>query len=162
MSAKDDAIRHLTAADASRFLAKVQRGSADECWPWVACRLPRGYGMFAARRSLPVLAHRVAFFLANDRLPDNVVAHTCDNPSCCNPSHLFAATQGENMADRDAKGRLPKGEQHARARLNETQVREMRARHAAGEGSYRLAKAFGMSCGATRCVLQRRTWRHVS
>src|SRR3990167_6332282 len=88
-----------------RFWRMVYR--TDWCWLWLGAKLKKGYGVFretCPRRS--VLAHRVAYELANGPIPGGkFVCHHCDNPSCVRPSHLFLGTQKDNMADCSRKGR---------------------------------------------------------
>jgi hypothetical protein len=88
-----------------RFLARIQKGAADDCWPWMGRLDPNGYGRIDRDRK-PRLAHRIAFFLANQNADQSfVVCHSCDNPRCCNPAHLWLGTQIDNVNDMIAKGR---------------------------------------------------------
>ena len=96
-----------------RFWSKVDRRAADECWPWKASK--QRYGKFGigsrtdGTRTV-VHAHRWLWQHLNGPLPPGYeVCHTCDNPLCCNPAHLFVGTHADNMADRDAKGRQARG-----------------------------------------------------
>lgn len=92
--------------DVEAFNAKVQRGRDDECWPFMGARVPAGgYGRFRLNKRL-VAAHRVAYMLAYGNIPLGLdVMHHCDNPPCCNPRHLKAATTKENLDDMRRKGR---------------------------------------------------------
>jgi hypothetical protein len=150
--------------DAARFWSKVdQNGGPDACWPYLGFRDRDGYGDFWLRGQNQK-AHRVAYLIANGEWPEPNGCHSCDNPGCCNPAHIFAGTVAQNMADRDAKGRhwVRHGEQHASARLTEADVREIRRRHAAGEASYTgLAFTFGVHIQTIASIVQRKTWKHV-
>ena len=51
-------------------------------------------------------SHRVSYFITYGRFPQELrVCHTCDNPSCVKPEHLFLGTAKDNFEDMAAKGR---------------------------------------------------------
>jgi hypothetical protein len=85
----------------------------DECWEWTGARFPYGYGHIAGSPKLGeprnLYAHRVAYELGFGPIPKGLfVCHSCDNPPCCNPKHLWLGTALDNARDRDAKGHGPK------------------------------------------------------
>lgn len=156
--------KHLTLEE--RFWGKVVK-TAD-CWIWVSTLSPKGYGVFnldqSKRRCGPsqIRAHRMSYILAKGAIPDGLlVCHSCDNPRCVRPEHLFIGTNKDNMDDRNNKGRHTKGESHHSAKLTAEIVLEMRRRHAAGESSASLSRQFGVAAPVGWEAIHRRTWRHL-
>lgn len=119
------------------------------------------------------------------------VCHRCDNPPCCNPAHLFLGTAAENQHDCFRKGRrargeangmrtrpearlrgdahwshqrpefLARGERHASAKLDGARVLEIRARSAAGESLYQLARSYGVTPQSIHAIVRRQSWKHI-
>jgi len=164
---KTSSVAHLlTETHKSRFRASVNRQHDDECWEWMSSRHPLGYGLF----SLPnkdgkwrmTRAHRVAYAIANGDPKDGLmVCHTCDNRSCCNPWHLFAATQAENMADMISKGRKAVGERSGKAKLTEVDVAVIRGLLVNGLTQREIAIRYGVSHTTIGDIHRNKKWRHV-
>lgn len=91
----------------ARFWSKVRVGKPNECWEWTGARNRTDYGKFKVRSYQLELAPRLAWQLGTtEQIPPRLhCCHTCDNPPCCNPAHLFIGTNADNMRDKIAKGR---------------------------------------------------------
>ncbi len=146
-----------------RFWSKVDMsGGPDACWPWTASRNKDGYGKFKIRGSVQN-ASRVAWELRNgEYLFERVARHTCDNPWCCNPTHIVAGTQADNMQDRSVRGRVGNGAMlgvdNPRAKLTERQVLEIRKRIEAGENNRQIAKDYPVSDSLVSRIRTGRSW----
>jgi hypothetical protein len=151
----------------SRFWSKVAVAGKDECWMWTACvrRKDEGYGAFFMNgRHQP--ASKVAWILSIGEVPQGLeVCHACDNPRCCNPSHLFLGTHADNNADKVSKKRHAYGERVGTAKLTEAQAAEIKRLKPTGRTplGYRaeIAKRFGVSRETITDVWGRR-WTHLN
>jgi hypothetical protein len=120
-------------------------GGGNSCWPWVGARNRFGYGTLGIGGGKTSLAHREVWRLIIGAIPPGMcVCHSCDNPACCRPSHLFLGTPLDNARDKELKGRgnQPKGERHGRAKLTVEQVREIRA---SADSQPKAAARYGVS-----------------
>lgn len=138
--------------------------SGSGCWNWTRARNRAGYGVC----HIPnwALAHRVAYALAKGPIPSGKhVCHTCDNPACINPDHLWVGTHADNMADKEAKGRgtkppirrgkyhwrnryperVKRGEESPTSRLTAADVIGIRLAYVKGVPIEDIANAFGIS-----------------
>jgi HNH endonuclease len=87
----------------SLFWPKVKKTRG--CWLWTAATKGRGYGHFWDGEK-NVSAHRFSWILHHGEIPAGMmVCHTCDTPACVRPSHLFLASNRENVLDSVRKGR---------------------------------------------------------
>lgn len=142
-------------------------GGSNACWPWIRARNNTGYGITSFRPIRSKLAHRIAWIITNGPIPDTLnVLHQCDNPPCCNPSHLFTGSQADNNWDKIRKGRhrTPdmRGASNPAARLTEDDVRAIRTLRASGASYPSLGARFGISKTMVRNIVLRRAWSHVS
>lgn len=136
------------------FWARVDKtGGEQACWPWLGSRTRAGYGE-VQYGGVKWLTHRLAFSLVKGALR-YCVCHHCDNPICCNPSHLFDGTPADNAHDSARKLRKAR-------KLKAEAVRAIRAEYAAGGVSQRaLALRYGVAQHTIMSVVNRQIWAHL-
>jgi hypothetical protein len=135
------------------------------CWEWTALRSKLGYGRvclwLGSKKHKYTSAHRVAWQLKNGEIPDGLfVCHSCDNPPCMNPSHLFLGTPKDNAQDSVRKGRLhfgntngawtqpekrPRGEDNGRHRYKDETLKSFLRDYLAGTAVRPLARKYGIT-----------------
>ncbi len=182
----------MRASFEERFWSRVDKNGPvpehkpelGQCWIWTGATGSYGYGN-TYRAGKYVNSHRVAFELCVGPADDSFVLHKCDNPSCCNPGHLFLGTQKANMVDMATKGRQSlqknvssrsfgdnngtrthpetrkRGSGHHASKLTEATVLAARAAVDSGETMASVARRLGVSKPTMRRVILRRSWAHV-
>lgn len=95
------------------MVARIQEKFFDRVvqLPWTTCHewtgpLARGRAVCHFGSDRPVTAARVSYEIANGPIPSGkMICHTCDNPRCVNPAHLYAGTHADNFRDAVERGR---------------------------------------------------------
>jgi len=150
-----------------RFLSKIKK-LENGCWEWTAGKNDAGYGLILIPNTKKSeYAHRLSYELFKEPISDNnVVMHTCDNPSCVNPDHLMQGTQLENMQDKMMKGRHRtgihigmKGEDNPSAKLDIETVKEIRNYHIENSISLsELAIKYNISKSQAQRIINGASW----
>lgn len=150
----------MRATAIDRFWQRVDKRGPGECWEWTALRQKRGYGIVSWHGKL-MLAHRVALNLSDGDFDSPLhVCHSCDNPPCCNPAHLWRGTDLDNSHDAATKGRLvtQRGEASARAKLTIAAVKDIRS---STERGVDLARKYNVTKSLIGHIRKNRAWRHI-
>lgn len=142
---------------ADRLWAKVMKTSDadDECWPWTGARIKKGYGnVFLGTvngKKKFGTSSRVVWEVTFGPIPDGFdVCHSCDNPPCCRPKHLFLGTRAENLADMIRKKR---DVDRWNAKLTPENVLAIRSA-LSSETQSSIARRFGVSYGIVHRLAQ--------
>lgn len=153
----------LTKQVVAKFEARFAKRGEDDCWEW---GIKGGIGI-AGKRYTP---SRISYAIYKGEVPRHLdVCHTCDNPKCVNPNHLFLGTHLDNMRDCKAKGRnhiqRNPGETNPKAKLTEEKVKEIRRRYKRVSKNVsngrQLAIEFGVSKKMITYIAAGKFWKHI-
>lgn len=90
-----------------KFIEKVVKTAG--CWEWIGYKEKFGHGRISVKKEgrwIMIGAHRASWELFKGQIPvGKFVCHTCDNPSCVNPDHLWIGSRSDNSIDMWNKGR---------------------------------------------------------
>lgn len=91
---------------AERFWEKVDKNGSNGCYQWLGAIRAHRYGhIFTGTspegKTLTELAHRVAWMMAGNALPEwpMVIDHICKNMGCVNIAHLRVVSQSVNSTE---------------------------------------------------------------
>ena len=149
-----------------RIMHMVNHINKNGCWIWGGSMGKLGYPQMTILGKTKA-AHRAAWWAAHHGtlIPDGMcVCHTCDNPACVNPDHLFLGTRSDNMRDMVRKGRHGgsppplHGQSNPASKLNWNAVDEIRRRLACGATQRGVAEDFKVSSSCIGRISRGETW----
>lgn len=148
-----------------RFMSKVIIGKDEvkDCWNWSASKARGGYGQFRVLKNgkwTMGRANRISYELFKGELnPALLVCHTCDNPLCVNPNHLFLGTHKENARDMINKGRRKLTRNPKHKFLDRIIVENMRKDYLEGMKQAQIASKYDFSRQQVSRVVTHKIWK---
>lgn len=157
---------HLSKEDRARFRKHHISGPSTACWEWQAGLNKDGYGRFKVRNH-DELAHRVSYTIHHGPIPNyRLVCHSCDNPGCVNPKHLWLGSCGDNTQDMMRKGRHrcagAAGDSNPRAVLSEDEALQIIDLIMQGLNNKQIAARFGVAHSTISCIRRGKSWKHIA
>lgn len=145
------------------------KNESTGCIEWNGCKDKDGYGLLIvsglSEKKRNVRAHRLSYLVNFGEINDGMfVCHSCDNPSCINPVHLFVGTPADNVADMMAKGRYVSGgkrhfgESNPKAKLTRKQVDGILVLKKFGISAQKIADSLGMNKSSIHRIFSGKVW----
>lgn len=152
-----------------RILSRVKVDSKRGCWNWIGSTKGHGYASMGITYAPKVFkaeaVSRISYLEFIGPIPKGLHAlHTCDNPKCVNPFHIFLGTNLQNVRDKIFKGRsaVTSGEKNGRRKLSNPQVIKMRELYRMKSKTHReLAVLFGVSQAVAYRIVKGQSWKHI-
>lgn len=147
-----------------RFNEKVFY-SPDGCWYWIGQisknkKWPSHVRPYLKIGQNPEIAYRFAYRHFKGDIPTGLcVLHTCDNPICVNPNHLFVGTKQDNTYDMMNKGRKPVGEKHYKSILSDKDAINILS---SKESTIILSNKYNVKYGVIWALKKRHTYKHIT
>lgn len=145
-------------SDIDRFMSKVVI-QPNGCWEWQGVKDHRSYGVLSGDLGKQFKkAHRWSYWYHKGHPGDMFVCHSCDNPSCVNPEHLWLGTHQDNNNDRILKDRSIKGEKHGNAKLTDEDVKDIKY---STVDALTISKKYNITRQTVYLIRWNKAWKHI-
>lgn len=152
----EEQLEHLKKSFENRVIKK------DGCWDYVGGKSKR-YGSIQYQDK-SISLQRASWIIYYGPIPEKMyICHTCDNPICSNPDHLFLGTPQDNVIDMIKKGRnnTPKGQSVGSSKLSEYDVHTIKKLLKREESLTEIARKYNVSIGTIHDIKYKKTWAHI-
>lgn len=145
------------------FLSNVEICAPSNCWLWKgSCKEnKRAVWQYRGYKNGTKIASREIYKLFKGDPGNLYVCHSCGNAQCCNPDHLYLGTPKENQIDRLKHNTSNRGSRCGTAKLNETQVLEIKRLIKQKIKLINIAALFDVSESTIKAIKQKRNWAHL-
>jgi hypothetical protein len=132
------------------------------CWDWSAKGKGSKYMRMDYARGEPrISAHRYSYMIHKGEIPRGMfVCHSCDNPRCTNPDHLFLGTDKDNQSDKIKKNRQCHGESHRNSKIKTSDVIKIKKLLSVGISGARISRDLNISIHIIYHI-KHGSWKHV-
>jgi len=135
----------------------------DGCLVWQRAKSSAGYGQFWDGEKVQYVHRAVANLFYEKPDDKDMVLHSCDNPSCCNPAHLRWGDSRDNTQDMLSRNRHNpnpnRGDKHHNSRVTANQVAEIRKKRSEGMYLKDIAAEFGTTLSNVHLICSNKRWR---
>lgn len=142
---------------------RIDKDSETGCWNWAGHKNKTGYGVinnpWYGKFGTP-FAHRISYIVHKGPIEKGMfICHTCDNPKCINPLHLYEGTAQDNVDDRTNRGRHGHRNELKR-KLTDDQVKEIR-KLSKTKSQRDIAKIYKVSQRTVCNIINNKTYKDV-
>lgn len=127
----------------------------ESCWLWTAGGHKFGYGEFRSEGKL-IRTHRYSYELHKGEIPEKMgINHTCDNPKCVNPDHLYSGTQADNCHDTSIRNRV------GGRKLTASDVKNIKSLISNGKSLESIGREYKVTGACIGRIKDGKNWRHL-
>jgi hypothetical protein len=151
--------------DVKRFWSHVNIKNENECWEWTGYKDKKGYGRININSKM-IGTHRFSYLIYNKIIPDGMlILHSCNNPSCVNPTHLRAGTNKDNAQDSLLAGTSrslhQNGEKNTSSKITENQAIKIIELYNSGVLLKDISEMFNIQVPAIQRIATGKRWSHI-